>query len=101
VDEDGGSVGLCVAACRSLGDLGTLFFTALALAWGAWNAHMRRRANQDAAEARKEKDRAVTDLALSLRPTVVRFTPSLQTLEGERHLGVPPFPKDDTGRESG
>ena len=92
--------GLCVAACRSLGDLGTLLFTIAALAWGAWNARMRRIANNDAAAARTEKDAAITQLAMSLRP--VKITPSLQTLEGERPFpAMPPLPKNDTGREPG
>lgn len=94
--------GLCVSACHSLGDLGGLLFTVLAVMWGAWQAHQRTKAVQTAVRATAEKDLAVTQLAISMRPTLpMKVTPSLQTtLEGQQHLGVPPLPKE-SGRGSG
>lgn len=87
--------GLCLSACSSLGDLGGVVFTLLAVAWGAWQRYQRTRAVEDATRATAEKDAAVQTsvhaLTLSMRPTLpveVMGKPSLQTLEGMR-----PFPR--------
>lgn len=88
---------LCLSACHSLGDLGGLVFTVLALAWGAWQRKQRVNAVQETKKVVAEKDAvlraSVETLSLSMRPTTPVDKPSLQTLEGLRPFpAYPPLP---------